>query len=149
MTKEGYQPLQTKKTLKIIPPNMGSHVKMEKDGYTWEDLDRSYWEGFNTAKTNMEKRIAELVAYVEKLEKENAELKSDYKVLSCSVGDFGELQDKLEEEQRKNNGLSDNLAKAKKIIREYMNWADWKGSNCPSFASICVKAEQFLKEVEE
>ena len=67
MTKEGYQPLKTKKTLKIIPPNMRSHVKMKKDGYTWEDLDMSYWEGFNTAKTNMEKRIAELESQIEKL----------------------------------------------------------------------------------
>ena len=43
----------------------------------------------------------------EQLEQENAKLKTDYEVLSCSVGDFGELQDKLEEEQRKNNGLSE------------------------------------------
>ena len=45
-------------------------------------------------------------------------LKTDYEVLSCSVGDFGELQEKLEEEQRKNNGLSDNLTKATEIIKK-------------------------------
>ena len=67
MTKEGYQPIK-KETIKIIPPNTGSHV-MKKDSYTWEDMDRSYWEGFDTAKGKIEKRIAEL-------EKENAELRT-------------------------------------------------------------------------
>ena len=83
----------------------------------------------------------------EVLEKENAELRTDYKVLSCSVGDFGELQDKLEEEQRKNNGLSDNLTEAKELIQNLIRvtwgegWSyslDWK-----------VKAEQFLNEVKK
>lgn len=52
------------------------------------------------------------------LREENTKLKTDYEVLSCSVGDFGELQNKLEEEQRKNNGLSDNLTTAKEIIKK-------------------------------
>ena len=43
--------------------------------------------------------------------------------------------------------LKKQLTKAKEIIRKYMNWADWKGSDCPSFANICIKVEQFLKEV--
>ncbi|MBQ5673586.1 MAG: hypothetical protein IIV45_00630 [Lachnospiraceae bacterium] len=46
-------------------------------------------------------------------------------------------------------GASRNKAKldeAKEIIREYLGWADWEGSNCPSFESICRKAESFLKE---
>ena len=60
MSKEGYQPIKTKKTIKVIPPNTRSSVHMKKDGYTWEDLDRSFWEGFNKAKTNMEKRIKTL-----------------------------------------------------------------------------------------
>lgn len=62
------------------------------------------------------------MAMSEKVEKqlreENTKLKTDYEVLSCSVGDFGELQNKLEEEQRKNNGLSDNLTTAKEIIKK-------------------------------
>ena len=60
MTKEGYQPLKIKKATKIIPPNTGSNVQMRKDGYTWEDLDKAWWEGFDNAKNKMEKRIAEL-----------------------------------------------------------------------------------------
>ena len=46
-------------------------------------------------------------------------------------------------------GASRNKAKldeAKEIIKEYLGWADWEGSNCPSFESICRKAESFLKE---
>lgn len=77
------------------------------------------------------------------LEKENAELKTDYEVLSCSVGDFGELQDKLEEEQRKNNGLSDNLTKAKVALR---NVIDYLGQFCSDYPDCVIEAEQFLKE---
>lgn len=78
-----------------------------------------------------------------RLEKENAELKTDYKVLSCSVGDFGDLQDKLEEEQRKNNGLSDNLTKAKEIIRQFLN-------DYPVITKeVLDKLEQFIKEAAE
>ena len=79
---------------------------------------------------------------IDELQKENAKLKTDYEVLSCSVGDFGELQDKLEEEQRKNNGLSDNLAKAKEIIKklcEAIHIWDYK-----NLEQIEVEAEQFL-----
>ena len=83
----------------------------------------------------------------EELEKENAELKTDYEVLSCSVGDFGELQDKLEEEQRKNNGLSDNLIKAKEIIKK-IEKIFYSGENAvkrlSKISDILAEAEQFL-----
>ncbi len=85
-----------------------------------------------------DKRIAEL-------EKENAELKTDYKVLSCSVGDFGELQDKFEEEQRKNNGLSDNLVKAKELLKE---WIIYHGGTKEFHSALQDKTEAFLKECE-
>lgn len=73
------------------------------------------------------------------LEKKNVELETDYEVLSCSVGDFGELQDKLEEEQRKNNGLSDNLTKAKELLKRcYENYI--------YLEPLRSEIEQFLKE---
>ena len=50
---------------------------------------------------------------IKELQKQNKQLETDYKVLSCSVGDFGELQENLEEEQRKNNGLADQIEKMK------------------------------------
>ena len=43
------------------------------------------------------------------------------------------------------------LTKAKEIIKEFVEWANWQGnSKCPSFKSIQDKAEQFLNsEVEK
>ncbi len=81
------------------------------------------------------------------LEKENVRLKTDYKVLSCSVGDFGELQDKLEEEQRKNNGLSDNLTKATDLLKKVIKVTWGEGWNYS--LDVKVEAEQFLKEIEK
>ena len=76
--------------------------------------------------------------------KENEKLKTDYEVLSCSVGDFEELQDKLEEEQRKNNGLSDNLTKAKELLKWFV-WYFREGSpNLVPYKHKVAEAEQFL-----
>ena len=86
-------------------------------------------------------------------------LKTDYEVLSCSVGDFGELQEKLEEEQRKNNGLSDNLNKAKKIMNIAVEgikyWGIVGGTERPFekqaeklFNLFLDKADQFIKDSE-
>ena len=36
------------------------------------------------------------------------------------------------------------LINAKEIIREFVEWATWQGSNCPNFKSIQDKAEAFL-----
>ena len=80
--------------------------------------------------------------------KENEKLKTDYEVLSCSVGDFGELQDKLEEEQRKNNGLSDNLIKAKEHIENllyYVKQCTCERSNYAEIEKDIKEAEQFLR----
>ena len=42
------------------------------------------------------------------------------------------------------------LINAKEIIREFVEWATWQGSNCPNFKSIQDKAEAFLNsEVEK
>ncbi|MCR5765652.1 MAG: hypothetical protein K6G09_06720 [Treponema sp.] len=80
---------------------------------------------------------------------ENAELKTDYEVLSCSVGDFGELQEKLEEEQRKNNGLSDKLTKAKELLKWFV-WYFREGSpNLVPYKHKVAEAEQFISEVEK
>lgn len=77
----------------------------------------------------------ELVAYVEKLEKENVELKeqveTSYEVYNNNL-DYSYHIEKQ-------------LTKAKKIIGEFVEWANWQGSKCPSFKSIQNKAEQFLK----
>lgn len=94
--------------------------------------------GYLAGAESREKQILEL-------EKENAKLKTDYKVLSCSVGDFGELQNRLEEEQRKNNGLEEQLTKAKEIIRAYLKLGYGAFGYCTA-NEIIEKAEAFLKE---
>ena len=45
-------------------------------------------------------------------------------------------------------GYNKGRNEAKEIIREFVEWATWQGSNCPSFKSIQDKAEQFLKDCE-
>ena len=57
--KQGYQP-KSCNLKNIVPPSVSTNVKPKKDGYTWEDLDKAWWEGFDNAKNKMEKRIAEL-----------------------------------------------------------------------------------------
>ena len=113
--------------------------KLEKENLYYKDIVET-----NTAE--WEEQGQRVVV----LEKENAQLKTDYEVLSCSVGDFGELQDKLEEEQRKNNGLSDNLTKAKEHIRTLISCLiDWVQEGDKDYCYI-ADAEQFINsEVEK
>lgn len=59
---------------------------MKEDDYTWKDLDRSYWEGFDNAKNKMEKRI-------EKLEQQIKKMKSD--VIECFGSEYNVLVAKL------------------------------------------------------
>ena len=117
-------------------------IKKGEEPLVFEDNQFYSWEsGYNKAKEELSKRIAEL-------EKENAELKVDYEVLSCSVGDFEKLQDKLEAEQRVNNVLSDNLSKAKEIINEFMRISKASDDDFEhDYSELIGEAEQFLKEV--
>lgn len=105
-----------------------------------------------------EKRIAELIALINaerkrqeecddvhlrkitELEKENAELKIARD--NCEE----QFQDKVDELAIE----VDRVIRAKEIIREFVEWANWQGnSKCPSFKSIQDKAEQFLSEVKK
>ena len=77
------------------------------------------------------------IEYIIDLEKENAELKEKYvkNITDCDICD---------------TYCNSQLTKAKEIIREFVEWANWQGnSKCPSFKSIQNKAEQFLSEVEK
>ena len=72
------------------------------------------------------------------LQKENAELKEKLKPENCLKLLAKEGYIKFTNEQ---------LTKAKEIISEFVEWANWQGnSKCPSFKSIQDKAEQFIKE---
>lgn len=78
---------------------------------------------------------------------ENAQLKEANETLATMNNNMWvELEKKRAESQGITNKLHQ-LIKAKEIIREFVEWATWQGSNCPSFKSIQDKAEQFLSEV--
>ena len=76
---------------------------------------------------------------IDKYEKENGELKrNEFNARSC-------LELQQSQDKAILNCMGEQLTKAKEIIREFVEWATWQGSNCPSFKSIQDKAEQFLK----
>ena len=86
--------------------------------------------------------------YIADLEKENAELK-DYRLTTLAKQQT-ENQKYTVNLEHKLSWYDDQLTKAKEIIRELVEWANWQGnSKCPSFKSIQDKAEQFLSEVEK
>ena len=113
----------------------------------------------------MRKRIAELKKENAELKERNAELRGMYVHSAREAGtykQFLELKEKenaeLKEKYAKNIAdcnicdtyCNSQFTKAKEIIREFVEWANWQGnSKCPSFKSIQNKAEQFLSEVEK
>ena len=84
------------------------------------------------------------------LEKENAQMKEANETLATMNNSMWvELEKKRAESQGITNKLHQ-LIKAKEILQEFVEWANWQGnSKCPSFKSIQDKAEQFLNEVEK
>jgi hypothetical protein len=97
-------------------------------------VDGYYGDYLDNVNAEMLKRFNRLA----ELEKENAELKNERNAFKI-YSDGAEL-DAI--------NLNDQLTKAKEIIREFVEWATWQGSNCPNFKSIQDKAEQFLKGCE-
>lgn len=79
-----------------------------------------------------------------KLQEENENLRTDNKILQTAVGDFSELQDKYEEEQRKNNGLEEQLNKAKETIKKLCGTV--RTLNSPN--TQLTDVDGFLQEAE-
>lgn len=77
-----------------------------------------------------------------RLEKQVKNLKTDYEVLSCSVGDFNELQDRFEEEQRKNNKLFEQLTEAIELLQSVVHQYKREGVEGCTVEGI----EAFIKE---
>ena len=105
----------------------------------------------------LEKRCNELFFQVNEkteriadLEKENAELKETLRTYNgCGDwdNDFHTCRVYLQREELQE--CTEQLTKAKEIIKEFVEWANWQGnSKCPSFKSIQDKAEQFIKDSE-
>ena len=57
-----------------------------------------------------------------------------------------ETQELLDKQIEATYKVVERLNKAKNLLNEFVNWANWQGSKCPSFKSIQDKAEEFLKE---
>ncbi len=103
------------------------------------------------------KEIVDLKAYNEKLlngdiekhnkivelEKELAKRAEQIEALNKDKDYFSDALDKQIEATYK---VVEELNEAKEILREFVGWADWQGNDCPSFESIKVKTEKFLKE---
>jgi cell division septum initiation protein DivIVA len=108
---------------------------VESAGYG-RDKVRNFMDIVNKALQQKGERIAEL-------ERENVKLQglvSQYKSSKCSGISLA----------NRNMIMSDQLVKAKEIIKEFVEWANWQSnSECPSFKSIQHKAEQFLSEVRK
>ena len=107
----------------------------------WQDLH----DENNDICTTMGELIITLKGIAE-LEKENAELKSENHKWK---DEWQEQVQKATDEGYARTLQTIQLSKAKDIIREFVEWATWQGSNCPNFKSIQDKAEQFLSEVEK
>ena len=57
-----------------------------------------------------------------------------------------ELQTDAERLAKGNNYLTNQLEQAKGLLKEFVEWANWQGDNCPNFKDIQNKAGQFIKE---
>lgn len=140
--KQGYQPIHSKNA-GVIPPNTGSHVRMKENEYTWKDLDKAWWEGFDNAKNKMEKRIADL-------EKENAELKTKVTALeNANRAMVKELDDMT------SGGVSvlKNIVRSKEQLTKAKELLKWALHSDPEhdedFEKKWSEAEQFLKEISK
>ena len=115
-------------------------AKERADEYTsLRPFHIGYEEGYFDGAELREKRI-------EDLEKEKAELKSENQKWK---DEWQEQVQKATDEGYARTLQTIQLSKAKDIIREFVEWATWQGSNCPNFKSIQDKAEQFLSDIKE
>lgn len=99
--------------------------------------------GLICAKEYENKCLAQKIQYIKELKKENAVLK-ERNIKDCK--NFNRAVEKIGEQL---NQKQYQLTKAKEIIKEFVEWANWQGSGCPSFKSRLDKAEQFLSEVKK
>ena len=110
---------------------------MTRESYTWEDLDKAWWEGFDNAKNKMEKRI-------EELEKENAGLKARLNAINLLTPEL-EKQSKAKKQQLTN--AKEILAKLLEEEKNNMYW-EMNGSDKSSYYEVRKRAEQFLEAIE-
>lgn len=132
----------------------GLDIEIWFDGRWYKFDARDYpYGGFST--TRQYRIVGQ--KYVDEAEKQIKDLQeqiSNLEGIVTAQGNALETEYAINAELKERNGelagqkasLERWFGEAKVIIREYLEWADWKDSNCPSYASICKKAEAFLKE---
>ncbi|SEP81709.1 hypothetical protein SAMN04487977_101514 [Treponema bryantii] len=95
--------------------------------------------GFICQKEYENKCLTQKIQYIKELQEENAGLRARLNAINLLTPEL----------QKASNLKTQQLTKAKEIIKEFVKWANWQGnSKCPSFKSIQDKAEQFLKDSE-
>lgn len=125
------------------------HETYEYRGFDCVNHDK--WEEMKVEeiRTDSMETLKNALERIKKLEKENAELRTKTTAFeNANRAMVKELDDMtsvgvsvLENVVRS----KEQLTEAKEIIGEFVEWANWQGSKCPSFKSIQNKAEQFLK----
>lgn len=139
-------------------------IKQKAEEWMRNNSERCTKENMNGYDFAIATCIAVTTEATKELEKENAELKKNYEDSLVACGLLKEkidlmtkpspievMQDALITTQKVAfEKQKDQLTKAKEIIREFVDWANWQGnSKYPSFKSIQDKAEQFLKDFEK
>lgn len=114
--------------------------KRHYETYEYNDFDcvnHDKWKEMKVEeiRTDNTKTLKNALERIAELEKENAELKVEVEI------SYEVYNDNLDYSYH----IEGQLTEAKKIIGEFVEWANWQGSKCPSFKSIQNKAEQFLK----
>lgn len=84
--------------------------------------------------------------YKERQQKEK-EYIEQLEIISEKMQDGIILADQIIDVLKQNKKLKEENEKAKEIIGEFIEWANWQGSKCPSFKSIQEKAEKFLSKL--
>lgn len=147
--KQGYQPIHHKNS-SAVPPNAGSNVRMKENGKRIAELEKENTELKTVKIPQLERKIASIrgahsvdcrklnarTEQVERLKKENAELKSDF-IKSCKVKEqgFKEAEQALERKDKQ-------LTKAKEIIEAMLIYQE----GFSHMGELKQEAEQFLKE---
>lgn len=140
---------------------------MDKEGYTWKDLDESYWKGFDTAKERMQKIIAMLEAEkaelktqkIPQLERKIASIRGAHSVDCRKLKARTEQVERLKEQVRAMSKAlalnlpeaDEKLTRAKEIITALLNVfvGDIPEEDLDvGQIDVREKAEKFLKETE-
>ena len=152
--KQGYQPICKGNRKSVIPPDTGSHVKMEKRIVEQEELLNSTLEenkeiykkmaDLDTALEDCTESLTDARIKIKELEKENAELKTRVKNQKSFLERIRAKFNlgKLERKEIEGYLTNEQLSAAKDLIRNLLRVTYGEGWNYS--LDVKVKAEDFL-----